>query len=163
MTLSAVLLMVLSGCASAEEKRKELRQEFNSLYKLTIDGTGTAHSNFTTDASEPLEYHSIASGTYQPLQACDYIGNGKNKWVLKAFVVAPKSLTSQEVSERIDHMRQVWMDQGLEVRNVAGANEMAQIAVDTDSGLTMGYSVSPTNETINISSTCTADLDPDKQ
>ncbi|QNV39828.1 hypothetical protein IDM48_10845 [Rothia amarae] len=163
MVLGVVLLMVLSGCASAEEKRAELQSEFNSLLKLTIDGSGIDPDLFTYTKNKSIDYQAVSDGSYAPLEACDYIGNGKNKWVLRSDLEYMTSHTAEEVKAKSEHMRQVWADQGLEVRDVAAVNGMIQIAVDTDSGLTMGYVVSSSKEAINVSSTCTADLDPDKQ
>lgn len=163
MVLGVVLLMVLSGCASAEEKRDELMGEFNSLLKLTIDGSGTKPEYFISSEHEPADYQAISEGTYAPLQICGYTISDDKKYVLKGFFENMTSHTAEEVEAKSEHMRQVWTDQGFEVRNVAAVNGMVQIAVDTDSGLTMGYAVSPTDESINISSTCTTDLDPEKK
>lgn len=131
--------LLLSGCASAEEKRDELMGEFNSLLKLTIDGSGTDPELFTFTENKSMNgYQAVSDGSYAPLEACAYIGNGKNKWVLRSFLEHMTTHTAEEVEAKSEHMRQVWTDQGFEVRNVATANDVVQIAVDTDSGVDDG-------------------------
>ena len=164
LSVVVVLVFVLSGCGSVNQKNEAVEPDANEIFKEMYSAVTVAASANGNEAkfrwknnTKPFPYQE-ASWSDVTVFPC---GEGKGNLELKATTY-DQNLGTENYQDQINKVRQAWESRGLEVCNVGESKGMFQIASDLDHGTVVVYTAGVGGESVEADTECFAGFKGDE-
>ncbi|WP_237197813.1 hypothetical protein [Rothia nasimurium] len=166
LSVVVVLVFVLSGCGSVDQKNEAVEPDVNEVFKDMYSAVTVAASANGNEAkfrwmnnTKPFP-HKEASWADTIPWSCDDEGKGQIK--LNAGTTYDQNLHNEDYQSQVEKVRQAWESRGLKVRNVGESKGMFQIATDLEHGTVVVYTAGVGGESVEADTQCFAGFKGDE-
>ncbi|SIL68019.1 Uncharacterised protein [Mycobacteroides abscessus subsp. abscessus] len=164
LSVVVVLVFVLSGCGSVDQKNGAVEPDVNEIFKEMYSAVTVAVSANGNEAkfrwknnTNPFPYKE-ASWSDVTVFPCEE-GKGKLKLMATTY---DQGLGSEDFSAQVEKVREAWESRGLKVRNVGSSKNNSEIATDLPYGTTVVYSAGAGGESVEAETECFAGFKGDE-
>lgn len=165
LSVVVVLVFVLSGCGSVNQKNEAVEPDANEIFKEMYSAVTVAANANGNEAkfrwknnTKPFPYRE-ASWADVTVFPCD---EGKGQLKLNAGTTYDQNLHNEDYQSQVEKVRQAWESRGLKVRNVGESKGMFQIATDLDHGTVVVYTAGVGGESVEADTECFAGFKGDE-
>lgn len=164
LSVVVVLVFVLSGCGSVDQKNEAVEPDVNEVFKEMYSAVTVAASANGNEAkfrwmnnTKPFPYKEASWADTIPW-SCD---DGKGNLELKATTY-DQNLGTENYQGQVEKVRRAWESRGLKVRNVGESKGMFQIATDLNYGTVVVYTAGVGGEAVEAKTECFAGFKGDE-